>query len=157
MFGAPYVPLSRKSIYKILLFGDLSPNDVLLDLGCGDGRVLMSGLSNFNISETIGYEIAPWPYLKTLLLIKYNRIKKIKLFLNNCLKADISQATFIYLYLFPELVDKIAYKIAKEGIPETIIICVSFPIDINKHTEFQLSKSTKIDNLIIYLYRLKNP
>ena len=157
MFGAPYVPLSRKSVRKILLFGGLSSNDILCDLGCGDGRVLMSGLSNFNVSKVIGYEIAPWPYFKTLFLIKYNQLKKIELFRINCLKADVSQVTFVYLYLFPELVDKIAYKIAKEGIPEVIIVCVSFPININKHIEFQLLKSTKINNLIVHLYKLKIP
>lgn len=157
IFGAPYIPLSKKFVQKILLFGDLSSNDTLYDLGCGDGRVLMSGLSNFNISKAVGYEIAPWPYFKTLLLVKYSELKKIELFRKNCLKADISQATFIYLYLFPGLVDKIAYKIAKEGIPRIRILCVSFPIDTNRHIEFELLKSAKIDNLTIYLYELKSP
>ena len=88
------------------------------DLGCGDGRVLMSGLSNFNVLKAVGYEISPWPYFKTLFLVKRSGIKRIKIFRKNCLKANIDQATFIYLYLFPKLVDKIAYKIAKEGKPK---------------------------------------
>lgn len=157
IFGAPYVPLPRKYIKKILLFGNLSSNDILYDLGCGDGRVLMSGFSNFNVSKAVGYEISPWPYFKTLFLVKYNRLKRVKLFRINCLKADIGQATFIYLYLFPKLVDKIAYKIAKEGKPKTKILCVSFPININQHIEFKLLKSEKLDNLTLFLYELKSP
>jgi len=157
IFGTPYVPLSKKFILKILSFGGLSPNDVFYDLGCGDGRILLSGLSNFNVSKAVGYEIAPWPYFKTLFLIKYNQLKKIELFRTNCLRANVSQATFIYIYLFPNLVDKIAYKIAKEGICKTKILCVSFPIDTNRHIEFQLLKSMKLENLTVYLYELKSP
>ncbi|MBI2631161.1 hypothetical protein HYW73_03045 [Candidatus Nomurabacteria bacterium] len=157
IFGAPYVPLSQKSIQKILSFGNLSSNDILYDLGCGDGRILMSGIFDFNVSKAVGYEIAPWPYFKTLFLIKLNQLKRIKLSRINCLKADISQATFIYLYLFPKLVDKIAYKIVREGKLKTRVLCVAFPIDTNRHIEFQLIKSEKLENLMAYLYELKAP
>jgi len=155
IFGAPYIPLSKKLILKILSFGGLSSNDIFYDLGCGDGRILMSGLSDFNVLKAVGYEIAPWPYFKTLFLIKYKKIERIKLFRRNSLKANINQATFIYLYLFPKLVDKIASKIKKECTPKTKILCVEFPIDINQHLEFQLLKSEKIHNLTVYLYELK--
>ncbi len=156
-FGAPYVSIPRKSIMKILSFGNLSSNDIFYDLGCGDGRVLMSGLSNFNVLKGVGYEISPWPYLKTLFLIKLNRIKKIELFRKNCLKANINQATFIYFYLLPKLTDSLADKIAREGKPKTKILCVAFPINTDRYVEFQLLKSTKIDNLMVYLYELKIP
>lgn len=153
IFGAPYVPISRNLVKKILSFGELSSGDVLCDLGCGDGRVLISGLSDFNVSSVIGYEISPWPYFKTLFSIKHK--EKIELFRKNCLKADISKTTFIYLYLFPKLVDKIAYKVAREGIYKTKILCVAFPININQHAEFKLLKLEKIDDLTVYLYELR--
>src|SRR3989344_2397596 len=152
--GAPYVPLPRKSIQKILSFGNLSFDDTLYDLGCGDGRILISGCSNFNVSKAIGYEISPWPYLKTLFLIKFNRLKRVKLFRRNCLKADVNQATFIYFYLYPKLVDKLAYKISKQAMPKTRILSVVFPIDTKRHVEFQLLKLGKVDDLMVYLYEL---
>ena len=155
MFGAPYVPLSRKSIHKILLFSNLSSDDILYDLGCGDGRVLISSVLNFNVKKAVGYEVAPWPYLNALFFIKLKQLKNIKLLRKNFLKEDLDKATFIYLYLFPNLVDKIAHKIEKEGISGTSIVCVSFPIKLEKHTQFQLVKSSKIDNLTIYLYEFK--
>lgn len=157
IFGAPYISLSKKSIPKILLFGGLSSSDVFYDLGCGDGRILESGLYDLNVSKAVGYEIAPWPYFKALFLSKYKRITKIQLFRKNFLKADISQATFIYLYLFPKLIEKTARKITEEGMPLTKILCIEFPIDINKHTRFKLLKSEKVDNLTLYLYELNPP
>ncbi len=155
LFGAPYIPLSRKPIKKILSFGGLSSNDVFFDLGCGDGRILIPSLLNFNVSRAVGYEIAPWPYLKSLFLIKYKQIERIELFRKNFLEEDFREATFIYLYLFPKLVNKIAYKIASGKMYNTKILCVEFPIDLNKHNEFKLLKSGKIDGLMVYLYVLK--
>ena len=155
MFGAPYVPLSRKSIHEILLFSNISSSDTLYDLGCGDGRVLISSVSNFNVQKAIGYEVAPWPYLNALFFIKLKQLKNIKLLRKNFLKEDLDKATFIYLYLFPNLVDKIAHKIEKEGKSGIKIVSVSFPIDINKHPQFKLIKSTKINNLVVFLYEFK--
>lgn len=155
--GAPYVPLSRRSVPKILAFGGISSSDSLYDLGCGDGRVLISGLRDFNVSKAVGYEIAPWPYLKTLFYVKRNKLKNTELFRKNCLKADIGQATFIYLYLFPKLIDKLAYKINSESNPEAKILCVGFPIETRRHPEFNLLKSDKIGGNKVYLYKLKSP
>lgn len=155
IFGAPYIPLSKKLILKVLAFGGLSSTDIFYDLGCGDGRLLMSGVYDFNTSKAVGYEIAPWPYLKTKFLIKYNHLKTIDIFRKNFLKANISQATFIYMYLFPKLVNKMAHKISTEGTYKTKILCVEFPIDVDKHIEFKLLKSEKIHNLMVYLYELK--
>lgn len=154
--GAPYVPLSRKLIKKVLVFGGLSSGDILYDLGCGDGRVLISGVKDFDVPETIGYEIAPWPYFKALFSIRrHGLIKNIKIFRSSCYKADLSKATFIYLYLFPSLVDKMAYKIVTEVRSPTKILCVDFPVNIVKHPEFQLLKSEILDNTNLYLYEVK--
>lgn len=153
--GAPYVSVPKKSVKKILSFGGLSSHDILYDLGCGDGRILISGSLDFGVQGAVGYEISLWPYLKALFSTKYNGLISIKIFRRNFFKSDISQATFIYLYLFPKLVDKIACKIVKENKPNTKILSVDFPIDTNQHTEFQLLKSAKIDKLTAYLYELK--
>lgn len=155
--GAPYVPVSKKSIKEILSFGELSNRDILYDLGCGDGRVLISGALDFGVSKAIGCEVALWPYLKTLFLIKYDRLSNIEITRQNCLKVSIDQATFIYIYLFPKLVDKIAYKITREARPETRILSVAFPIDISRHVELQLLKSIEFDDMMLYLYELKVP
>jgi len=56
------------------------------------------------------------------------------------------------MYLFPKLVDKLAYKIAGECQVGTKILCPSFPIDIAKHPGFKLLKSEKIGRITAYLY-----
>ena len=156
--GAPYVPVSQKLIPNLLKFGGLVSSDVLLDLGCGDGRVLISGVENFHVNKAIGYDIALWPLLKAQFLIRRRELNKnIKIFRKNCLKADIGDATFIFLYLFPKLVDKLAYKIAAETKDGIKVLSLGFPINIEKHPEFRMISFKPIENITVYLYEIKKP
>ncbi|KKS23688.1 MAG: hypothetical protein A2736_02305 [Candidatus Yanofskybacteria bacterium RIFCSPHIGHO2_01_FULL_41_27] len=156
--GAPYVPAPRKLIKNVLIFGGLTSDDVLFDLGCGDGRVLISGAQNFNVKKAIGYDIAFWPFLKAFFWVSYLGLNKnIKIIRKNCVLADIGDATFIFLYLFPKLVDQIAYKIAAETKNGIKILSLGFPINTEKHPEFIIIKFQKLENLIAYLYEIKKP
>ena len=54
-YGAPYVPISKKLIKDLLIFGELSSQDIFYDLGSGDGRVLLSSVPPFNLNKTLRY------------------------------------------------------------------------------------------------------
>lgn len=153
IYGAPYVPMKKSLIKPILSFADLKPVDVMYDLGSGDGRVLIEGVQNFGLQKAYGYDVGDWPYYKSKFLIRragFDQFIDVKK--KNALKADISNATFIYMYLFPGLVDKLAAKIAVECQPGTRVLCPSFPIKLEKHPEFRLLKQEKIDKITAYLY-----
>ena len=151
--GAPYVPIRKKMTKDLLFFGGLSADDIFYDLGSGDGRVLISAVKDFGIEKAVGYEIALWPYLKSKFLIQWTDFgNSIDIKRSNFLKTDLSSATLIYVYLFPKLVDRLAFKIADECRAGTKILCPSFPIDIVKHPEFKLLKSEKIGRITAYLY-----
>ena len=154
VYGAPYVPIRKKLIEDLLFFGGLLADDIFYDLGSGDGRVLMSAIKNFGVEKAIGYEIAPWPYLESRFLIKHSRLdSRISVCRKNFFKTSLCEASFIYMYLFPGLVDKLAYKIADECRAGTKILCPSFPIDIARHPEFKLLKSENFGKITAYLYQ----
>ncbi len=155
IYGAPYVPIRKKLVKDLLTFGGLSKGDIFYDLGSGDGRVLISATKDFGVEKVVGYEIAPWPYLESRFLIKHSRLdSRISVYRKNFFKTNLREALFIYMYLFPGLVDKLAYKIASECQAGTKILCPSFPIDIAKHPEFKLLKSEKLGIITAYLYTL---
>ncbi len=79
-------------------------------------------------------------------------VDHLKIFRKNFFKTSLREASFIYMYLFPGLVDKLAYKIAGECQARTKILCPSFPIDIAKHSKFRLLKSEKLGIITAYLY-----
>ena len=73
LFGAPYVPTQRKQIESV--FSKLRPfkkNDVLVDLGSGDGVVLYEAI-RAGASKVIGYEINPILVLISWLRLRSNR------------------------------------------------------------------------------------
>jgi len=73
LFGAPYVPTQRKQIEST--FSKLRPfkkNDVLVDLGSGDGVVLYEAI-RAGASKVIGYEINPILVLISWLRLRSNR------------------------------------------------------------------------------------
>ncbi|HWA64474.1 MAG TPA: SAM-dependent methyltransferase [Candidatus Paceibacterota bacterium] len=150
--GAPYVPTRPWRVKRILDFAGLKTSDVFYDLGCGDGRMVIAACQKFHVAKSIGYEATLWPSLKARLLIRAKKISGAEIHRANILKIDCSPATFVYLYLFPEIVDSLAAKLAEELQSGTRVMSVSFPIDTARHPEFTLKKTQKIDSITAYLY-----
>ena len=57
-FGAPWHPLLPGTIKRILRFADIRPGETICDLGCGEGRVLITSAKEFS-TRAIGVEIDP--------------------------------------------------------------------------------------------------
>ncbi len=154
-WGSPYMGIPRKILKQILLFGGLTQNDIFYDLGAGDGRVIISAKKNFNAQEVTGYEISPWPYFKGTLLIKMAGLQNaINFERKNIFSTNLSNATFIYLYLYTSFInEKIAPKLARELKAGARILSCSSQIDLVRYPMFELLKSDLFGNIHVYLYR----
>ncbi|EWG08116.1 MAG: 50S ribosomal protein L11 methyltransferase [Candidatus Aramenus sulfurataquae] len=53
----PFVPSPPEVVEEMLKCANLSKDDVLLDLGCGDGRIIKAAKKNFHVRMAIGVEI----------------------------------------------------------------------------------------------------
>src|SRR5258708_7264548 len=144
VYGAPYVPIGRRFIKDLLVFGGVTPKDIVIDLGSGDVRVLISAIKIFNAAEGRGYEGSPWPYLKSRWLIYRADLSNIRISYGNFFDKDLSEGTFVYAYLFPELMNRVANKLAKELKSGARILCPAFPIDTDKFPDLKLIKEEKI-------------
>ncbi len=110
----PFVPVRKEVLNKIVSALELKEDSTLYDLGCGDGRVLLEALkSNPNIS-CIGVEISPFPFMLAKIKKLLNSSKNIYILYGNFYKTNISEASHIFLYLFPEAMDKLLPKFEKE-------------------------------------------
>ena len=153
--GAPYVPIKRRYARPLLSWAGLSADDIFYDLGCGDGRMLISAVKDFGVKKAVGYEVAPWPYLEARFSLRFfGASDGIQIFRKNFFRADLHDANFVYMYLFPKLVDRLASKLAGELKIGSKILCPSFPIDLVRYPEFKLLKSEKFDKITAYLYEL---
>lgn len=155
LHGAPYVPMKKKLVKQLLKFGELVRSDNFFDLGSGDGRILISAVNDFGVSEATGYEVAIWPYLEAKFLIFQKRLgKSIQVYRQSFFRANLAGADFVYMYLYPELVNRLAGKISAECRPGMRVLCPSFPIDLAANPRFKLLKTAKFAKITAYLYEL---
>ena len=140
---APFIPTSNEVIDNIIENLQLTKTSVLYDLGCGDARILKRAVELEPYINVVGIEIAFIPYL----LAKFytRKHKRIKIRRENIFEANISDATHIFLYLYPKAVNKLIDNIKKQCIQGTRIVSCDFeikscePINIvdleNKHSK----------------------
>jgi len=126
---APYVPSSPEVVNKMLELGKITTNDVVYDLGCGDGRILIATVKDFFAKRAVGYEINQ-SLFKTALnnIKKSNLFDRIELFNEDLFKADLSKANVVTLYLTSWANEKLKPKIENETKSGTRIISHDFEV-----------------------------
>lgn len=143
--AAPWLPVFKRDIKRIIEFSDIKKGEKVFDLGCGDGRVLI-GLANNTMAEyLIGYEISFLFYVWSKLRILFLGLsKKVDVIFGDFLMRDLSSADVIFCFLTPMAMKKLKPKFEKELKKGTRIISYSFSIPgwteeaINQPSEFDL-------------------
>ncbi|WP_414468880.1 nucleotidyltransferase family protein [Methanobacterium sp. ACI-7] len=137
---------------KMLEIANIGPDDVLYDLGCGDGRIVINAAKKYGI-RAVGIDIDP----KRIKESKKNAIKEgvedLTEFINkDALKVDLSQATIVTLYLYPSFLRKLSSKFKRELCSNSRIVAHGFEIIDWKPIDTQI---VRYDDLIsgIYLYK----
>jgi SAM-dependent methyltransferase len=126
---APYVPTPQSLVNKMLELVEAGLGDVLFDLGCGDGRFLITAVDEFNVEKAVGYELNKHLYeVAEDNVAKSGLIDQIRIKSGDFMEADFSEATIITLYLTTSGNAKLRPKLMKELKPGTRIISHDFPI-----------------------------
>jgi len=160
-FGSPYLKSRKEIIQKALKTAKLKPGEILYDLGCGNGDVLIEA-ENIG-AKAIGYEISPFYYLWAKMRIfiwrkmytssrwsgKSGTVNgRMKIIFQNMVNVNLSKADVVYCYLMPSTLEKLTSKFQKELKKTARLISIDFQIK-NMH----LIDKLKVQNHTIYLYR----
>jgi SAM-dependent methyltransferase len=110
-FGAPYVPTMRRQVETAFELLELKPGQRLIELGCGDGRLLIAAAKR-GIYVT-GYELNPLLvaicWLRTRRYRSYVRIK-----IADFWRSDWPKADAVFGFILPKLMAKLDRKIVSE-------------------------------------------
>ncbi len=123
--GALYVSTSRAKIAAFINAVPMKADQMLVDLGCGDGRVLREAHKRYGV-RTVGYEINPLAYLKARLFSI--GLNKIKIRRQNFWKADLSEADVVFCYLYPDVMKRLAAKLFAGLKPGAIVVSSNFTL-----------------------------
>jgi SAM-dependent methyltransferase len=99
---APFVPTPMVVVDKMLEMAKVGKNDYLFDLGCGDGRIVITAAKKFG-TRGVGIDIDPQRIKESKAAAKEAGVENLVEFrLQDVMKADFSKATVVTLYLLPE-------------------------------------------------------
>lgn len=125
--GAPYVPSSGKRVKKMIELADLKLGEKVVDLGSGDGKILIEA-AKLGCFAT-GLEINPF-------LVWFSRFRaarnglsgKIKILRQDFNKYSLNDVDVVFVYLWPETIDKLSIKFRQELKPGARIVSNAFTI-----------------------------
>lgn len=124
--GAPWIPTRMKKVREMLSLADIQPDEVLYDLGCGDGRFIVTAARRFD-AKTVGIEINLLLYLWCQFLITILGLRRrVKVAYGDFFKHDLSNADVVICYLLQDTNDKLEEKLIQELKPTARVVSNSF-------------------------------
>jgi ribosomal protein L11 methylase PrmA len=99
---APYVPTPMVVVEKMLEMASVTKDDILYDLGCGDGRIVITAAKKYG-TRGVGIDLEPERIKESNAYAKQAGVEDLVEFrLQDVMKSNISEATVVTLYLLPE-------------------------------------------------------
>jgi len=150
MSVAPYVSSPEEVVRKMLDMAQLRRGEVLYDLGCGDGRIVMIAARDY-MARATGVELR-----EDLSAAAREQLKRLDLegraqiIQGNLFEVDISKADVVTLYLTSSANERLKPKLAEELRPNSRVVSHDFSITGWKPSEV----SEEPRGHTIYLYRV---
>jgi tRNA A58 N-methylase Trm61 len=141
-----YVPSEQVVVEKMLQMAKLKKNDIVFDLGCGDGRIVVTAAKKFGC-KGVGIDYDPNRVEESLETMKKAGVTKeqVEIREGDALKVkDLEKATVITLYMLPEFMEKLEPQIKSRVKPGTRIIAHDYPfpnMEPDQVVEFEVGGS----------------
>jgi len=147
----PFVPTPRPIVRRMLNLADTKPGDRLIDLGAGDGRIVIAAARWFG-AKALGVELHPDRYA-----IIRNSVPSLKPNLEalrqNFFKADLSNADVVTMYLLPSVNEALRRKLERELHSGARVVTHDFSIPDWAPSRVELIQGP-LGLHAIYLYRI---
>ena len=124
--GAPYAPTKLAAVKKAFDEIGLSNTDTLIDLGAGDGKILIE--ASRRGAHAIGYELSPimWAVIWLRVLSKRGAIS---VRYKNFYTATFPEATVVFAFLMPKNMPKVKELLQKQSLPQVrYFLAYAFPL-----------------------------
>jgi len=156
--AGPYVPSPDSAVSAMLREADVGPNDYLIDLGSGDGKIVRTAASVFG-ARGMGVEIQEQLVaLSNELAQKEGTADRAWFVKQDLFKTDISQATVVTMYLLPQTVNMLREKLLGELRPGARVVSHDYGLAgwiPHKTLEMELEEKVAISGskrTVIYMY-----
>ena len=149
-YDVPYVPTPPEVVEAMLKLAAVKPGDVVYDLGCGDGRIVIAARQKFKAAKGVGIDINPERIKEATDNAKKAGVDHVQFVEKNLFEADFHEANVVTLYLLPGVNMKLRPKLQKELKPGSRIVSHSFDMG-----DWKPDKTEDVNGRKIYLWTIK--
>jgi SAM-dependent methyltransferase len=156
--AGPYVPSPSSVVADMLTLAEVGPKDFVIDLGSGDGRIVLTAAKVFG-ARGFGVDINEKLVKEANEAAQAQGIAdRAKFTIQDLFKTDIRKATVLTMYLLPNTVNMLKDKLLSELNPGTRILSHDYPLSgwiPEQYRQFDLEDKvaiTGVTTTLIYLY-----
>ena len=122
----PFVPTTPEAVEAMLKLADVTTKDVVYDLGCGDGRIVIAAAKTYG-AHAVGIDIDPVRIKEANQNAKNAGVEKlVKFEEDDFFQADIHDATVVTMFLLSSVNQKLEPKLRRDLNPGTRIVSNTF-------------------------------
>ena len=151
MYDVPFVPSPEIVVRRMLQLANVRKGEVVYDLGCGDGRVLIIAAKEFG-ARAVGIEIRRDLYEQCLRRIKDLGLEdRVTVIHGNFFDYDLSDADVVTLYLLTSVNERLRPKLERELKPGARVVSHDFEVPGWKPSKvIEIKSDIKLHKLYLY-------
>lgn len=124
--GAPWVPSQMGMVNKMLSMAEVGPDDLVYDLGCGDGRMIVMAARRYG-ARAVGIEVDPLRYLWCQMLITVLGLRdRVRVVFGDFFNQDLTEADVVTCYLLQDTNNRLVNKFKQELRSGTRVVSNTF-------------------------------
>jgi cyclopropane fatty-acyl-phospholipid synthase-like methyltransferase len=147
---APYIPTPYPVVKAMLELGHVRKKDLIIDLGCGDGRIVIEAAKRYG-ARGVGIDVNPVRVAEAKANAKREGVEQLVRFEErNVYDADLKDATVVTLYLLQNINLRLRPTLKSQLKPGARIVSHSFDMG-----DWQPTKKRMVDNDQIFLWKIR--
>jgi SAM-dependent methyltransferase len=145
----PYVPTPEPVVREMLALARVQPNEKVYDLGCGDGRIVITAAKDFG-ARGVGVDIDPQRIRESKANAQEAGVSdRVEFYVKDLFEMDFRDADVVALYLLPSINVKLRPKLLEELRPGTRVVSHAFDMGDWEPDQTRTARSTR-DHTIYY-------
>jgi hypothetical protein len=149
-----YVPTPQPVVDKMLELARVTKDDLVYDLGCGDGRIVVTAAKRYK-ARAVGFDIDPARVKEARQNVKKNKVEHlVTIEQKDIFTLDLSPANVVTLYLLPKLNDRLVPQLEKLAAGSRVVSHDFSITGIVPVRELSLRPSGQEDDHEIYFYTI---
>ena len=128
-YDVPYVPTPHVVVEEMLRLANVKPDDFVMDLGSGDGRILIAAVRKFG-ARGVGVDLDPDRIAESVYNAQLQGVAdRVAFHRQDLFKFDIGEATVVTMYLLPSVNMRLRPRLLRELKPGTRIVSHDFDME----------------------------